>query len=314
MTVAEEAHPAKTYDVVVIGAGPAGLTAGMYCARQGFSTVVVGGEIGGQAGWAGRIENYLGWQAITGPELVAAFREHVAAFDVECLEGQLVNALVARDAGRFDIYTREGGALVARAVIIATGKAANRLSVPGETELIGRGVSYCATCDAAFFAGSDVAVVGPGESAADAALQLARLGARPTVLSQRELKVPGAIRAALIAEQAITLRTGAKVVRIEGEDAVTGIVVRDLSTKAEETLPVKGVFIETGAIAAAEFTAGLVETNEKGEIVVDRRCATSLPGVYAAGDVTDGLGKQVIIAAGEGARAAVAAGQDLKRR
>jgi len=312
--VAEDAHAARKFDIVVIGAGPAGLTAGMYCARQGFATVVVGGEIGGQAGWAGKIENYLGWQAITGPELVTAFREHVAAFDVECLEGHLVNALVARDDEGFDVYTREGGALAARAVIIATGKAPNRLSVPGETELIGRGVSYCATCDAAFFVDSDVAVVGPGEAAADAALQLARLGARPTVLSERELKIPGPLRAALSAERSITLRAGAKVVRIEGEDAVTGVTVRDLSTKVEETLPVKGVFIETGAIAAADFTAGLVETNERGEIVVDRRCATSLPGVYAAGDVTDGLGKQVIIAAGEGARAAVAAGQDLKRR
>ena len=302
------------FDIIVIGAGPAGLTAGMYCARQGFSALVIGGEIGGQAGWAGRIENYLGWQAITGPELVAAFREHISAFDVECLEGQLVNALVSRDDGGFDVYTREGTALTARAVIIATGKAPNRLSVPGETELIGRGVSYCATCDAAFFAGSDVAVVGPGESAADAALQLARLGARPMVLSERALKVPEPTLAALAAQAAITLRPGLKVIGIEGEDAVTGITVRDSSTRAEETLPVKGVFIETGAIAAAEFTAGLVETNARGEIVVDRRCATSLPGVYAAGDVTDGLGKQVIIAAGEGARAAVAAGQDLKGR
>ncbi|MDF1541978.1 MAG: FAD-dependent oxidoreductase [Anaerosomatales bacterium] len=310
----EAALSSNAFDIIVIGAGPAGLTAGMYCARQGFATLVIGGEVGGQAGWAGRIDNYLGWQAITGPELVAAFREHVSAFDVECLEGQLVNALVARDDGGFDVYTREGTALNARAIIIATGKAPNRLSVPGETELVGRGVSYCATCDAAFFSDSDVAVVGPGESAADAALQLARLGARPTILSERPLKVPESTLGALAGDETITLRPGSKVIGIEGEDAVTGITVRDVSTRAEETLPVKGVFIETGAIAAAEFTGGLVETNERGEIVVDRRGATSLPGVYAAGDVTDGLGKQVIIAAGEGARAAVAAGQDLTAR
>jgi len=314
--VAEEAYAPDQYDVVVIGAGPAGLTAGMYCARQGLRTAVVGGEVGGQAGWAGKIENYLGWQTITGPELVEAFREHVAQFDVTCFEGQLVNALVpdAGGDGTFGVYTREGGALTARAVIIATGKAPNRLSVPGETELIGRGVSYCATCDAAFFTGADVAVVGPGDSAAEAALQLARLGARPTMISERALKVSEKLGAALDAEEAITVRTGVKVVRIDGEGAVAGITVRDIASRAEETLPVKGVFIETGAIAAAEFTAGLIETNEKGEIVVDKRCATSLPGIYAAGDVTDGLGKQVIIAAGEGARAAVAAGKDLKQR
>ncbi len=309
----EHTDGSDRYDVVVIGAGPAGLTAGMYCARQGLRTAVVGGEVGGQAGWAGKIENYLGWQAVTGPELVEAFRTHVARFDVTCFEGELVNALVPDDEG-FGVYTREGTALAARAAIIATGKAPNRLSVPGETELIGRGVSYCATCDAAFFSDSDVAVVGPGDSAVEAALQLAKLGARPTVLSERALKLSDGLREPLEAATGIAVREGVKVVRIEGEDAVTGITVRDTASGAEETLAVRGVFIETGAIAAAEFTAGLVETNERGEIVVDRRCATSLPGVYAAGDVTDGLGKQVIIAAGEGARAAVALGKDLKRR
>ena len=312
--MSDEAAAPTGYDVIIIGAGPAGLTAGMYCARQGLRTALVGGEIGGQAGWAGKIENYLGWQAITGPELVKAFRDHVSHFDVTCVEGQLVNALVPEGDGAFSVYTREGPALTARAVIIATGKAPNRLSVPGETELIGRGVSYCATCDAAFFGGADVAVVGGGDSAAEAALQLARLGARPIILNQRELKLSDGLKAALDAETAVSMRTGVKVVRVEGDSAVTGITVRDIASGAEETLEVTGVFIETGAIAAAEFTAGLIDTNDKGEIIVDKRCATSLPGVYAAGDVTDGLGKQVIIAAGEGARAAVAAGKDLKQR
>lgn len=301
------------YDILIVGAGPAGLTAGMYSARQGLRTAVVAGEVGGQAAWAGRIENYLGWQAVTGPELVRAFRDHVARFDVASFEGQLVNALMP-DGGGFVAYTREGASYAARAVIIATGKAPNRLSVPGETQFIGRGVSYCATCDAAFFTDADVAVVGSGDSAAEAALQLARLGARATLLTGKRQAISSALRTALDAEPAISLLPRVEVVRITGDDLVTGIVVRDDTTRAEKTLPVRGVFIETGAIAAAEFTSGLVETNEKGEIVVDRRCATSLPGIYAAGDVTDGLGKQVIIAAGEGARAAVAAGKDLKRR
>lgn len=310
----DETHATHEYDVIIVGAGPAGLTAGMYCARQGLRTALVGGEVGGQAAWAGKIDNYLGWQAVTGPELVKAFREHVSRFDVTCFEGELVNAIVPEGDGSFGVYTREGAALSARAVIIATGKAPNRLSVPGETELIGRGVSYCATCDAAFFAGADVVVVGPGDSAAEAALQLAQLGARPIVLSTQPLKIHETMSRRLAEAEAITVRSGVKVLRIEGESAVEGVTIREIATRTEETLPVKGVFIETGAIAAAEFTADLVEMNAKGEIVVDRRCATSTPGVYAAGDVTDGLGKQVIIAAGEGARAAVAAAQDLKRR
>ena len=306
-------HPDDTrrYDVVVIGAGPAGLTAGMYCARQGLSTAVVAGEVGGQAGWAGKIDNYLGWQAITGPELVAAFRSHVAQFGVTCYEGRLVNALVPEGEG-FDVFTREGDTLHARAVIVAAGKAPNRLAVPGETEFIGRGVSYCATCDAAFFADLDVAVVGPGESAADAALQLAALGARVTVVTARPLKAPQTLLGKLESEEHVTVREGATVTRIVGEDSVTGLELK--TAGGDEVLPVAGVFIETGAIAAADFTGGIVDVNEQGEIIVDRRCATSHPGIYAAGDVTDGLGKQVIIAAGEGARAAVAAGKDLKRR
>jgi len=301
------------YDVVIVGGGPAGLTAAMYCARQGLKTAVVAGEVGGQAVWAGVIDNYLGWQAVTGPELVKRFREHVSRFGVACYEGHLVNALVPMADGGFELHTRERATLSAVAVIIATGKAPKRLSVPGEIELIGRGVSYCATCDAAFFADSDVAVVGPGESAADAALQLARLGARPTVLSESPLRVQETVFTMLESNEHVSLRTGVKVLSIEGTDAVTGITIRNTDSGAEETLPVRGVFIETGAIAATEFTGGLVETNERGEIVVDKRSATSHPGVYAAGDVTDGLGRQVIIAAGEGARAAVALGRDLKR-
>lgn len=301
------------YDIVVLGAGPAGLTAGMYAARQGLTTAIVGGEVGGQAVWAGEIENYLGWRLVSGPELVRHFREHISQFALTCLESQLANAIVPADGG-FDVYTREGTHLSARAVIIATGRAPNRLAVPGETEFIGRGVSYCATCDAAFFRGQPVAVVGSTESACDAALALAGLDATVTIVARAALKAHAAMLERVAASDAITVRVGLTVSAIEGDTRVTGLAVRDDATGAEETLPVSGVFIETGSIPVSEFTGGLVEINAKGEIVVDRRCATSTPGIYAAGDVTDGLGKQIIIAAGEGARAAIAASQDLKRR
>jgi len=318
-----------TYDIVVIGGGPAGLSAAIYSARQGWSTAVVAGALGGQAAWAGKIENYLGWQLVTGAELVERFREHVSRFDVDCYEGQLVNAIVPTDAG-FDVFTREGTTLHATVIILAAGRAPNRLSVPGEKELVGHGVSYCATCDAAFFKGKRVVVIGPGESACDAALQLAKLDAAVTLVSEREPRAHEAVLAKVAAEPRITLRTGAKVVRIEGTDRVEGVVIADVATGADktagadkttgadktragETIPAEGVFVELGSISVAEFTGGLVETNDNGEVLVNRRCATSRPGIYAAGDVTDGLGKQVIIAAGEGARAAVAADQDLKR-
>lgn len=302
----------RAYDVVVIGAGPAGLTAGMYTSRQGLSTAIVGGQVGGQAAWAGEVDNYLGWRLITGTELVRNFRDHVSQFGVERFEGQLVNAIVPAESG-YEVYTREGSVLRTKAIVIATGKAPNRLAVPGEQEFVGRGVSYCATCDAAFFKGADVAVVGPGESAADAALELAALGARVTLVSAQPLKVPDAMMERVEAAEGITLRPGLKVTAILGDERVTGISVKDAKSGTEETLAVTGVFIESGSIAVSEFTAGLVEMNERGEIVVDKRGATSAPGVYAAGDVTDNPGKQIIIAAGEGARAAMSLSRDLKR-
>ncbi|MDP2299381.1 MAG: FAD-dependent oxidoreductase, partial [Actinomycetota bacterium] len=256
----------------------------------------------------------LGWRLVSGPELVRSFREHVSQFELTCLEGQLANAIVPADGGGFDVFTREGTSLHARAVIIATGRAPNRLAVPGETEFIGRGVSYCATCDAAFFRGQPVAVVGSTESALDAALVLAGLDAAVTVVATGPVKAHDAILERVAASGAITVVHGRAVTAIEGETRVTGLTVRDAATGAEEALAVSGVFIETGSIPVSEFTGGLVEMNDRGEIVVDRRCATSTPGIYAAGDVTDGLGKQIIIAAGEGARAAIAAARDLKRQ
>lgn len=304
---------ASTYDVVIIGAGPAGLTAGMYASRQGLRTGIVAGQVGGQALWADKIENYPGWRLISGKDLVANFRQHVAEFGVDCFEGQLVNAIVPAEDG-YEVFTREGTVLSSRSVIIATGKAPNRLAVPGEQEFVGRGVSYCATCDAAFFKDADVAVVGPGESAADAALELASLGARVTLISAQPLKVPAEMLERIEKSPAIRLMIGYKVIEIFGDDFVRGVRVRHAKDKTEQTLPVSGVFIETGAIAVSEFTAGLVDTNEKGEIVIDKRGATTAPWIYAAGDVTDTPAKQIVVAAGEGARAAIAASRDLKKR
>jgi NADH-dependent peroxiredoxin subunit F len=312
--MSEAPESGSPYDVLVIGGGPAGLTAGMYAARQGLRCAVVAGEVGGQAAWASRIENYMGWQVVSGRELISHFRDHAARFGVACFEGQLVNAVVPAEGG-FEVFTREGLQLKGATLVIATGRAVNRLAVPGEMELLGKGVSYCATCDAAFFVGKPVAVVGPGEAAAVAALQLAKLGAAPvTLVSAKPLRAPDAMLARL-AEEGVSVRTGMRVTAIEGTERVTGLTLSAPgASDATETLPVDGVFIETGSIPAGEFTGGLVDTNERGEIVTGRDASTSTPGIFAAGDVTDGLGKQVIIAAGEGARAAVAADRWLKRQ
>lgn len=303
--------PRESYDTVIIGAGPAGLTAAMYAARQGLATAVVAGSIGGQMLRAHRVENLIGWQPMSGSELLVHFREHVGRFDVDCLEGNLVNAIVPDESG-FRVFSREGLAVATRSVIIATGKAPSRLSIPGEDELVGRGVSYCATCDAAFFVGKPVAVIGPGESAADAALQLSTLGAGPvTLVNSRPIVAPQAVLDKLSADPAITVADDSTPLRIEGAEHVERLVVK--SGGEERSIDVAAVFIEVGSIKADEFAMGLVELNDRGEIVVDKSGATSTPGIYAAGDVTDEFGKQIIIAAGSGARAAMAVSRDLKR-
>ena len=302
----------ERYDVVIIGGGPAGLAAAVYTARQGLTTAVVAGELGGQAQWAEKIENYLGFELVSGAELARHFRDHVGRFDVDAFEGQHVDAVVPVD-GAFEVSTREAGRYVGRAVIIASGRPPAHLAVPGEQELVGRGVSYCSTCDAAFFRGRPVVVTGPGESAVDAALQLAALDAGVLFVSKEPPKASPRLLEKLEADARIELRVGSEVTRIEGVEKVTGVVLRDQSG-AEHTEAVDAIFVETGAAPPGEFTGGLVEVNEAGEILVGRDAMSSRPGVFAAGDVTDELGKQVIIAAGDGARAGVAAARWLQRQ
>ena len=187
-----EKEPKDRYDVVVVGGGPAGLAAAIYTARQGLSTAIIAGELGGQAQWASHVENYLGFELIAGSELADRFRAHARGFDIDTFEGRYADAVIPSD-GSFEVHSREGLQLRGRTVIIASGRAPVRLSVPGEKELVGRGVSYCAYCDAAFFRGRPVAVVGPGESAAEAALQLAALDASVILVSEQELRAPQAL-------------------------------------------------------------------------------------------------------------------------
>jgi len=301
----------EPHDVIIVGGGPAGLSAAVYVARLGLKTAVIAGELGGQALWAKHVENYLGFQLIAGADLVEHFLEHVKRFAIEVIERQFVNAIVPAD-GVFDIFTREGSQLAGRTVIIASGRAPARLAVPGEKELIGRGVSYCATCDAAFFSGRPVAVAGHGDSAIEAALQLADLEADVLLCADKQLRASSTLLRRLDETARVEVRS-ARIIGIEGDDRVTGIVMRK-HDGSEERAGVEAVFIEAGSIAAGEFTGGLVELNDRGEIQVDREAMTSRPGVFAAGDVTDDFAKQIIVAAGQGARAGMAVARWLRRQ
>ncbi|MDO8847253.1 MAG: FAD-dependent oxidoreductase [Coriobacteriia bacterium] len=309
------APPVREIAIAIVGGGPAGLAAGLYAARALRSTVMFeGGVLGGQIATTDAVENYPGFpDGVNGLDLSIAMQQQAERFGMETVYARVAGIRRAED-GRFALSTEGAGDFLARAVIYTAGAEYNKLGVPRESELTGRGVSYCATCDAAFFKDADVAVVGPGESAADAALELATLGARVTLISLQTPKVPEAMMERVTSAPNIALLTGFKVTEIVGDTRVTGVKVMNPKEGTEQTVPVTGIFIESGSIAVSEFTAGLVEMNEKGEIVIDNRGATSAAGIYAAGDVTDTPGKQIIIAAGEGARAAMALSRDLKRR
>lgn len=299
------------YDLAIIGGGPAGMTAAVYAARKLLRTLLVTRELGGQPLRTAGIENYMGYQYITGPELMAKFEEQARQFPLKVEEGETVTRLDPA-AGYFYLESGSGRRYQARAVVVASGKRPRTLGVPGEAELLGRGVSYCATCDGPLFRGKAVAVVGGGNSALQAALELAVLSPRVYVINIAPHWQGDPILVDRLAkEEAVIPYLQREVVRIEGEGRVTGLAIRPAAGGEVSVLPVEGVFVEIGLVPNSEFLRGVVELNELGEVKIDCRNRTAMPGLFAAGDVTDVPEKQIIVAAGEGAKAALAAYQYL---
>ncbi len=296
------------YDLVIVGAGPAGLTAAVYAARKKLDTLLISKDIGGQTLLTSDIENYMGYHYISGKELAAKFEEQVKKYPIDIAVGEEVTSL-RKEGDDFVLSTPTGKTIKGRAVIVATGKRSRPLNVPGERELVGRGVSYCAVCDAPLFAGKDVIVVGAGNSGATAVVDLLKIANRIYVVDIMPTwrADPVLVERIEAAGEKVKAFFEHEVVRIEGGDMVEGIVLRPRGGGDEVRLPVQGVFIEIGLIPNSDLAKGFLELNEAGEIVVDCRCRTSVPGVFAAGDVTNVPEKQVIIAAGEGAKAALSA-------
>ena len=291
------------YDLIIIGAGPAGITAAVYAARKKINTLVITKDIGGQAAWSGDIENYTGYQFISGPELAAKFEEHLRKYDITLKEREAATSLQKREG--VVRVTTDQDFYETRAVIVASGKMTRELGVPGEKEFKNRGLTYCATCDGPLFAGKDVAVIGGGNSALDAALQLMRMCRHVTIVNSA-LRLTGdpVMQEQVIRSSKVSVINNAQVVTIAGDKFVTSIKIRKGAEEA--TIPVQGVFVEIGLVPNAAFAQELAK-NELGEIKVDIRNETNIPGIFAAGDVTDVPEKQIIIAAGEGSKAALSA-------
>lgn len=288
-------------DLIIVGAGPAGITASIYAARKRLSFMVVSEDIGGQTAWSGDIENYTGYQFITGPDLVAKFEEHMRKYDIEVREGE-VTLRLKRTGDRISVVTAKGR-YEAKAVIIASGKRSRELGVPGEKEFKNRGLTYCATCDGPLFSGKEVAVIGGGNSALDAALQLMKI-AKFTYLINITSKLTGdpIMQEKVTASNIVKVLNDTQVTAIMGDKMVNKIKIS--KDKKEEILPVQGVFVEIGLIPNSAFVKD-VEKNKSGEIKVNAYNETNVPGIFAAGDVTDVPEKQIVIAAGEGSKAAL---------
>jgi thioredoxin reductase (NADPH) len=296
------------YDVLIIGGGPAGLTAGLYTSRADLKTVLVESMmIGGQVITTTKIENYPGFPGgVDGPELMQRFQEHCQEFGLEIVQGE-VQAL--RDLGATKEVTVDGKLIQARAVIVTTGAEPRKLGIPGEKELVGRGVSYCATCDGAFFRNVPIAVVGGGDTAAEEALFLSRFASKVYLVHRRD-----ALRATRILQERIFANDKIEVVWdsvpeqvLSNNRGVSGLEILNKVTGAKSVLELEGVFFAIGVIPKAHFLADVLELNEEGYIMTDAECRTSMPGVFAAGDVRNKMLKQIATAVGDGAVAAIAA-------
>ncbi len=300
------------YELIIVGGGPAGMTATVYAARKRINTLLLSKDLGGQPLWASRVENYMGYQYIEGPELMQKFEEQVKKFPVEQKIGQGATALSRLNSG-FQVEVDSGESYQAKSVIIATGKRPRPLNVPGEELLRGRGVTYCAICDGPIFAGQKVSIVGGGNAALEAANDMVGIAEHVYVVSLMQLSGDQILIQRLRDASNVTFFVEHEVVQIEGSSRVEGIVIRDAKTKKAVTLELGGVFVEIGRIPNSELARGVTKVNRFGEIEVDCSCETGIPGLFAAGDVTNAPEKQIIIAAGDGAKAALQAHHYLQR-
>lgn len=303
----------RLYDVTVVGGGPAGVAAAIYTARKGLKTAIVAERIGGQVNETKGIENLISVAYTEGPQLAANLFKHLDAYPVDVLEHRRVETLAKN--GRIHLTLKGGEQISTGALVVATGAKWRQLGVPGEKENIGRGVAFCPHCDGPFYKDKPVAVIGGGNSGVEAAIDLAGICTSVVLVHYRDrLKADAALVKRLqgLRNARVLFNTRVSAVLDDGA-RVTGLRVQDLAGGKEETLAVDGIFVQIGLVANSAPFAGLVELNGRGEIVTDRNGRTGVPGVYAAGDVTDVPYKQIIISMGAGATAGLSVFEDFAR-
>ncbi|MBU2540868.1 MAG: FAD-dependent oxidoreductase [Candidatus Omnitrophica bacterium] len=298
------------YDLIIIGAGPAGITASVYAARKKMNFLVISKDIGGQAAWSGDIENYTGYQFVTGPELAAKFEQHLRKYDFVLKEQEEVRE-VKKETDVIIVKSNKG-TYQAKTLIIASGKRSRELNVKGEKEFKNKGLTYCATCDGPLFSGKDVAIIGGGNSSLDAALQLIKIAKRIYIINiSSGLAGDAVMLDKVLGNEKVKVFNNSSVTEILGDKFLSSIKIK--TQEGQEELLVSGVFVEIGLNPNSEFAPSL-ERNELGEIKVNFHNETNIEGIFAAGDVTNVPEKQIIIAAGEGSKAALSAFGFLARK
>lgn len=294
------------YDLIIIGGGPAAMSAGIYAARKKLKTLLITKNWSSQMNEAGQIENYLGFESILGAELAQKFVSHLRKFDLEIKEEQEVQEIKKSADEGFEILDDHHDKYQARALIITSGKGSKKLGVPNEEKFIGKGVSFCAICDAPLFKNKEVAVVGGGNAAGEAALETAKYASKVYLLSLHLKLVTDKIYQEKIKDTPnIEVLFNVQVKEIQGNKFVTGLIYQDKISQEKKKLSVEGIHIEIGSVSSSNFVKGVVKLNKQGEIKIDSLNRTSQPGIFAAGDVTDVSHNQIVIAAGEGAKAAL---------
>ena len=305
---AEKISAKQDFDVLIVGGGPAGASASIYAARKGIRTGIVAERFGGQVMDTMAIENFISVKETEGPKLVAALEEHVKEYEVDVMNLQRAKGL-KKNGKMIDVELESGAILSSKAVILATGARWRELGVLGEKEYRGHGVAYCPHCDGPLFKGKPVAVIGGGNSGVEAAIDLAGIVGHVTLLEfNGELRADAVLQKKLFSLDNVEVITGAQTTEITGDDGkVNGLVYIDRATEQKHTVQLNAVFVQIGLIPNTDWLKGTIELSKFGEIEIDNHGQTSLPGVFAAGDVTTIPYKQIIMAMGDGARAALGA-------
>lgn len=300
------------YDILIIGGGPAGLNAALYSKRKGANVGIITKDAGGQVVDTSVVENYLGYSSISGEGLMKKFVEHVKDLDVPIAEYSTVESLkVSDDLSIKEVILSDESSYRAKSIILATGSKPRKLNVPGEVEFTGKGVAYCAICDGPLFADTEVIVAGGGNSAVEAAIDLAKIASKVTIVHRSQFRADKILIDQLNKLDNVEIHLNTQIQEVFGEKIMSGVKVLDKLTDEVYTIPANGIFVEIGYLPNNDPFKELIKLNERGEIIVDKYGETNIKGIFAAGDSTDTPYKQIIMSAADGAKCALSANDYL---